>query len=84
MKIELDAEDQAALRKLNDAQQGMQNFMNTMLTAGETRAAALQQQGREVFEALATKHNLDLKNQSWVPSEDGKSLLLVAQKFSHA
>jgi len=81
-KIELDAEDQAALRKLNDAQQGMQNFMQSMVNAGEARAAALQAQGRELFEKIAAKHGLDLKAQSWVPNEQGNALVLVAERYA--
>lgn len=81
-KIELDATEQAALRKLNDAQQGITNFVQTMMQAGETRAQALQAQGREIFEALAAKHSLDLQNQTWVPSQDGKSIVLVAERHN--
>lgn len=84
MRIDLTTEEQTALRKLNDAQQGMQNFMQSMLTAGETRAAALQQQGRETFEKIAAAHSLDLTNNTYVPSQDGTALVLVAQRYPNA
>lgn len=73
--VDLSTDEQARLRKLNDAQQGMQNFMQSMLTAGETRAAALQQQGRELFEELAKKYGLDLTKVTYVPSPDGTQLV---------
>jgi hypothetical protein len=83
-RVDLDAEDQAALRKLNDAQQGMQNFMQSMLTAGETRSAALQQQGREMFEKIALKHGLDLTTCQYVPNAENTALVLTAQRFPNA
>lgn len=75
-KIDLDAADQAALRKLNDSQQGMQNFIQAMMRAAEARAAALQAEGRELFAGLGKKHGLDLTHNSYVPSQDGTKLLL--------
>lgn len=83
-KIELDAADQAALRKLNDAQQGMQNFMQSMMTAGETRAAALQQQGRELFSGFAAKYGMDLENVTYVPSPDCTQLVPTAARIVSA
>lgn len=80
----LDTEDQAKLRKLNDTQQGMQNFIQTMMRAGETRAAALQQEGREVFEGLAAKHGLDLKTVTYVPSQDGTKLVPIGVRLPGA
>jgi molybdopterin biosynthesis enzyme len=78
---DLTPEQQARLRKLNDSQQGMQNFIRTMLTAAETRAAALQQEGRELFEELAKAHGLDLLHVQYVPSQDGTKLIPVSVKF---
>lgn len=83
-RVTLDAEDQTAIRKLNDLQQGMQNFMQSMLAAGEARAAALQQQGRDVFEKIAAKHGLDLTTCQYVPSADNTALVLTAQRFPNA
>lgn len=81
--ITLTPEQTAGLKKLNDAQQGMQNFMQSMLQAGETRATALQAQGRELFTEIAATHGLDMDNQTWVPSADNKTLVLVAERFKN-
>lgn len=79
--VVLDAEDQGKLRRLNDTQQGLNNFIQTMMNAGETRAKALQSEGRELFEGFAVKYKLDLKRVTYVPSQDGTKLTPVAVRL---
>jgi hypothetical protein len=77
-EIILDAEDQAALRDLNDKTAGVQRMIQMFVESGERRMAQLQQQGRETFGRLAEKYGLDLKHVSYVPSDDGTKLIPIA------
>ena len=82
--VVLDAEDRGKLRALNNSQQGLNNFIQTMMKAGETRASALQAEGRVVFEGFAKKYNLDLKKVTYAPSEDGTKLIPIAVRLTDA
>lgn len=81
--VDLSTEDQAKLRKLNDSQQGMQNFIASMLRAAEARAAALQTEGRELFEGFAKTYKLDMARVSYAPSQDGTKLVAQSVRFDN-
>lgn len=81
--VKLNDADAARLRKLNDTQRGFQNFLQQMMTAGERRSAALQQEGRELFAEFAKTYGLDLARVSYTPSQDGMTLVPVAVRLAN-
>ncbi len=73
--IDLEPEDQARMRDLNDKTAGVQRMIQMFVESGERRIAELQGQGRVLFEDLGKKYNLDLNHVVYQPSVDGKQLV---------
>jgi hypothetical protein len=80
-RVKLDAADAARLRKLTVAQESITAFVKTVVQAGETRAAAIQQEGADLYRDLAAKYNLDLDRVVYKPSGDGAELIPIQMRL---
>lgn len=81
MAIELDEADQRALKEMHDGEAAVRNFVSMVQQQGQGQLAQMQAKGREVWTAIAEKHDLDLDKIDYTLSNDGKTLIPVRAKL---
>lgn len=82
--INLDKKHAAALRKLNDMQMGIKQFVDAVTSQGEVRFRELQTEGREIWQTIAKDYKLDLEKCAYTLSEDGTKLILTSVRYDNA
>ena len=82
--VDLDHADTKALKKLNDSQVAVTQFVDMVSKQGEMRLAQVQEEGRETWTKLAKKYNLDLDRAAYTLSNDGKQLVLTGVRYSYS
>lgn len=80
-KVKLLPAEAKALRKLNDKKAGIDNFIQTIVSQGETRIAELQTEGRGIWEGIQKQHDIDLDNVNYVLDNDGEHLVPTGMKL---
>ena len=81
--VELDDVDRKALKKLNDSQVAVTQFVDLVSKQGEARLSQVQEEGREVWQKIAKKYDLDLEKCAYTMSNDGKQLVLTGVRYSY-
>ena len=79
--IKLDNADAQRLRELNDKMEATRGFVQAVSAQAERRIAELTQEGREIWQDLAKKHNLDLARVNYNLNTDGDGLVPVSLKL---
>ena len=74
--IELEAEDQARLKKMNDDMIACRQFVATVQEQGEARLSQLQGVMRDTWQEIGKKYSLELSEASYELSEDATKLVL--------
>lgn len=82
VRVTLDADDQRALKRMNDQMIAVRQFVAQVQQQGEQRLAQLQEMTRETWNAIGAKHNLDVENVSYELSKDGTELVPVSAKVN--
>ena len=82
--VELDDVDRKALKKLNDSQVAVTQFVDLVSKQGEARLSQVQEEGREVWQKIAKKYDLDLEKCAYTMSNDGKQLVLTGVRYSYS
>lgn len=80
-RIELKEEDMQALHKLNDKQQAILSFVETVSKQGEQRVATLQAETREFWKGAAETYGLDIEHVNYTLSNDGKAIVPMGMRF---
>lgn len=80
-EVVLDDDDASALRKLNDMQSSIQQYVHTVQQQGEQRLAQLQETGRKVWSKIAKRHNLDLDQVDYKLNDAGTALTPIRMKL---
>jgi len=79
--VELDDVDRKALKKLNDSQVAVTQFVDMVSKQGELRLSQVQDEGRQTWEKIAKKYDLDLEKCAYTLSNDGKQLVLTGVRY---
>lgn len=74
-EVILDEADAARVRDINDKTIGVQRAMQMFQETSERRVAALQAEGRSMFQDFAKKYNLDIDRVAYQPSADSTKLI---------
>lgn len=82
--VDLDQADTKALKKLNDSQVAVTQFVDMVSKQGEMRLSQVQDEGRKTWEAIAKKYNLDLDKAAYTLSNDGTKLVLTGVRYSYS
>ena len=80
-RIELESEDMQTLHKLNDKQQAVLSFVETVSKQGEQRVATLQAETREFWKKAAETYGLDIDHVNYTLSNDGKAIIPMGMRF---
>lgn len=76
--IKLDDSDAKRLRDLNDKMEATRGFVTAVSQQAERRIAELTQEGRDIWQDLAKKHNLDLARVNYNLNTNGDGLVPVS------
>jgi hypothetical protein len=82
-RIKLTAEQQSMLLKQKNGQMEVQQFVQTVMQAGQQKIAELVALGSVAWEKIAADHGLDLKNQNWELNQKGDEIVLVAERYAN-
>lgn len=80
-KIKLDPDLAKRLQKLNDKQIGIQQFVGMIQQQGESRIAELVEEGRAIWNAIASRYNLDVERVQYNLDKDGVTIIPVGMKL---
>lgn len=80
-RIELEEADMKTLHSLNDKQQAILSFVETVTKQGEQRVATLQAETREFWKDAAENYGLDIDHVNYTLSNDGKAIIPMAMRF---
>jgi uncharacterized protein (DUF2342 family) len=80
-KIKLEGDLARRLRKLNDHQQAIQQFVAMVTQQGEGRLSELVAEGRQIWSDIAKRHGIDLENVQWNLDKDGETIVPVGMRL---
>jgi hypothetical protein len=81
-KIKLDGDLAKRLKKLNDKQLGVQQFVQMVARQGEERVAELTAEGRSIWQDIAKRYALDLDRVQWNLDSDGETIVPVGMRLT--
>lgn len=79
--VKLDEADAREMRKHNDQQIAVQQFVQAISQQGEQRIAQLQESGREMWMRIAKKYGIDLNRVDYAMNDDGDALVPMRMKL---
>jgi uncharacterized protein (DUF2342 family) len=80
-RIKLEGDLARRLRKLNDHQQAIQQFVAMVTQQGEGRLSELVAEGRQIWSDIAKRHGIDLENVQWNLDKDGETIVPVGMRL---
>jgi hypothetical protein len=81
-KIKLDGDLSKRLKKLNDKQLAIQQFVGLVTRQGEERIAELTAEGRQVWQDVAARYKIDLDRVQWNLDSDGETIVPVGMRLT--